>query len=121
MISKLIVWASTREEAISRVKHALYSYEICGVNTNLRFLERIMETPDFIEGKYNTTFIEKNEEFLMKKNTLGKSVEDVAIAAAFLHHLNKIGLKKSSQEEKNAGCMESKCKSFGKRRSLMRL
>ncbi len=121
MISKLIVWASTREEAISRMKRALYSYKICGVNTNLRFLERIMETPDFIEGKYNTTFIEKNEEFLMKKNTLGKSVEDVAIAAAFLHHLNKIGLKKSSQEEKNAGCMESKWKSFGKRRSLMRL
>jgi acetyl-CoA carboxylase biotin carboxylase subunit len=120
MISKLIVWGVNREKALARMKRALYSYKISGVSTNLRFLERIMEAEDFATGKYNTQFIEKNEEFLMMKNTSGKAVEDLAIASAFLHHLNKLGLKKSAPEERNAGCMETKWKAFGKRRGIGR-
>ncbi len=60
LISKLVVWAKTREEAIARMKRALYAYKITGVKTSIPFLERIMETPDFVKGKYNTHFIEKN-------------------------------------------------------------
>jgi len=62
MISKLIVWAPQREEAIKRMKRALYAYKITGVKTGIKFLEKIMMAPDFVEGKYNTQFIEKNKD-----------------------------------------------------------
>src|SRR5512133_1473559 len=47
LISKLIVWGRTRDEAIERMRRALYEYKITGVKTTIRFLERIMDTPDF--------------------------------------------------------------------------
>ncbi len=64
LISKLICWGKTRDEAIARMKRALYEYKITGVKTSIRLLVRIMDTPDFKDGKYNTHFIEKNRDFL---------------------------------------------------------
>ncbi len=61
LISKLIVWGKTRQEAIDRMKRALFAYKITGIKTTIKFLERIMNTPDFINGNYNTHFIEKNQ------------------------------------------------------------
>ena len=90
LISKLIVWAKTREEAIARMKRALYAYKITGVKTSIPFLERIMETPDFVKGKYNTHFIEKNSDFLMFPKKHDKKIEDVAIIAAYIDYLDSL-------------------------------
>ncbi|HKK67371.1 MAG TPA: acetyl-CoA carboxylase biotin carboxylase subunit, partial [Bacteroidales bacterium] len=59
MISKLIVWGATREDAIRRMERALYEYKITGVKTSIRFLENVMQHPAFRKGDYNTDFIEK--------------------------------------------------------------
>ena len=67
MISKLIVWALTREEAIDRLKRALYAYKITGIKTSIPFLYRILDVPDFINGTYNTHFIQDNEKYLKVK------------------------------------------------------
>jgi acetyl-CoA carboxylase biotin carboxylase subunit len=90
MISKLIVWAKTREEAIARMKRALYEYKITGVKTTIRFLKKIMETPDFYKGKYNTHFIEENRKFLMAPQKRSKTYEDVAAMAVFVDYLDKV-------------------------------
>ena len=90
MISKLIVWATTREEAIARMKRALYAYKITGVKTSIPFLNRIMETPDFVKGKYNTHFIEKNNKKLMFPDKHDKKVEDVVIIAAYMDYLDRL-------------------------------
>jgi len=50
LISKLITWGINRDEAIARMRRALYEYRITGVQTSISFLERIMNTPDFIKG-----------------------------------------------------------------------
>ena len=42
LISKLIIWGKNRDEAIARMKRALYEYKITGVKTSIKFLERIM-------------------------------------------------------------------------------
>jgi len=104
MISKLIVWATTREEAIARMKRALYAYKITGVKTSIPFLNRIMETPDFVKGKYNTHFIEKNNDKLMFPDKHEKKVEDVAIIAAYIDYLDsleKLNTNTSSTTDKN--------------------
>jgi len=104
MISKLIVWAKTREEAIARMRRALYEYKITGVKTSIRFLERIMDTPDFIKGKYNTHFIEQNEDTLMASQMENSRNEDVAAMTVFLHYLAKVDTfqtKVISKHDKN--------------------
>ncbi len=90
LISKLIVWGRTRDEAIERMRRALYEYKITGVKTTIRFLERIMETPDFRKGEYNTHFIEKNAEFLVSNGSIDRKNEDMAIIATFAQYLSNL-------------------------------
>ena len=90
MVSKLICWSRTREGAIARMKRALYEYKITGVKTNIRFLEMIMDCPAFREGKYNTQFIEKNQEWLAGPQIPDPVNEDRAILVVFADYLRKL-------------------------------
>ncbi len=117
MISKLIVWARTREEAIARMKRALFSYKITGVKTSIPFLHKIMQTPDFVEGKYNTHFIEKNKEFLMKPTEDDKKIEDVAIIAAYIDYLDQLESVKTTAPAANG---KNNWKNCGRRLSFNR-
>jgi len=90
MISKLIVWAQNREEAIQRMRRALYEYKITGIKTSLKFLERIMDSADFQEGKYNTGFIEKNKEVLFKEKEYDSETVDMVILATYIDYLNRL-------------------------------
>ncbi len=86
MISKLIVWAHNREDAIERMRRALHEYKITGVKTSIKFLDRIMQAPDFRCGKYNTHFIENNFKFLMQDNSGDEVMEDLAMIIAYIDH-----------------------------------
>lgn len=103
MISKIIVWAETRREAINRMKRVLDEYKISGVKTSIGFMKRIMETPDFINGTYDTHFIEKNNKFLHADEKVEDELEDIAIIAAFVEYLseNKAIVTESTIEVKD--------------------
>ena len=58
MISKLIVVAQTREEAILKMRRALDEYIIEGVKTTIPFHQKLMQDPKFIEGDFTTKFME---------------------------------------------------------------
>ncbi|MBP7848656.1 MAG: acetyl-CoA carboxylase biotin carboxylase subunit [Lentimicrobiaceae bacterium] len=90
MISKLIVWGKTREEAIRRMRRALYEYKITGVKTSIKFLERIMQADAFISGKYNTHFIDDNIEFLTSRQECDRVCEDLAVITAFLDYQSQL-------------------------------
>jgi acetyl-CoA carboxylase biotin carboxylase subunit len=90
MISKLIIWGRTREEVIERMRRALHEYKISGVKTSIKYLVKIMETPDFRNGTYNTHFIEKNEEFLNSKFKCDTHCEDISLIAAFIEHSTRL-------------------------------
>ncbi|RLD30932.1 MAG: acetyl-CoA carboxylase biotin carboxylase subunit, partial [Bacteroidetes bacterium] len=117
LISKLVVWARTREEAIARMKRALYAYKITGVKTSIPFLNRIMETADFVKGKYNTNFIEKNSEFLMFPDKHEVKVEDVAIIAAYVDYLDRLNDLQADVHSKNG---QNSWKNCGRRLSFNR-
>ena len=57
MISKLVAWGRTRDEAIQRMKRALYEYVIVGVKTNIPFHKAVMENKRFQSGELGTHFI----------------------------------------------------------------
>ena len=65
MISKLVVWGRDREEAIIRMRRALYEYIIVGVITNIPFHKAVMENRRFVAGDLGTMFIE-NETTLIE-------------------------------------------------------
>ena len=58
MISKLIAWGRDRNEAIIRMRRALYEYIILGVKTNIPFHKAVMENERFVKGDLGTHFID---------------------------------------------------------------
>ena len=59
LIAKLIVRGRDRQEAISRMSRALEMFIVEGVQTSIPLHQKILADPDFIEGKYNTHFLER--------------------------------------------------------------
>ncbi|AMW30775.1 MULTISPECIES: acetyl-CoA carboxylase biotin carboxylase subunit [Arthrospira] len=59
LIGKLIVWGPDRAAAIVRMKRALREFAITGVPTTISFHQKIMETPEFLEGEVYTNFMEQ--------------------------------------------------------------
>ncbi len=97
MIGKLIVWATTRQYAIERMRRVLYEYKITGLKTNLSYLKRIMHTPDFVKGEYNTLFIEKNSRMLLRGNGNNEEIENMAMIASYIDYLMNLEENKSPQ------------------------
>ena len=58
MIAKIIALGTNRNEALAKMKRALEELVIDGVDTNRDFLFDIITNPDFIRGKFDTSFIE---------------------------------------------------------------
>ncbi|PWW05655.1 acetyl-CoA carboxylase biotin carboxylase subunit [Paenibacillus cellulosilyticus] len=59
MIAKLIVWGATRDEAIARMKRALYEFEIEGIKTTIPFHLKLLNHPKFIKGTFDIKFLEE--------------------------------------------------------------
>lgn len=62
LLSKLIVWGATREEAIVRMKRALSEFQIEGIKTTIPFHLKVMDNKEFKDGKYTTKFIDNLKE-----------------------------------------------------------
>lgn len=67
MISKLITYGQNRNEAIERMRRALYEYVIVGVKTNIPFHKAVMNCPAFQAGELTTLFIDHFHVFLEKE------------------------------------------------------
>ncbi|MEM7608774.1 MAG: acetyl-CoA carboxylase biotin carboxylase subunit, partial [Myxococcota bacterium] len=85
LVSKLSVWAPTRAAAIDRMRRALLEYVVGGIKTNLPFHIRLMDHPDFVEGKYDTGFIAAHEDALLR-GALPQH-DALLVAAALVKHL----------------------------------
>lgn len=79
MLSKLVVWAETREAAIDKMASALREYVVLGVKTNIGFLIRVMNNEEFRQGKLDTGFIERHQDLLTPGEV---DIEPALIAAA---------------------------------------
>ncbi len=60
LLSKVIVWDRTREDAIARMGEALRGYVILGCRTNLDFLQEILGHEAFRRGETTTRFVERH-------------------------------------------------------------
>jgi acetyl-CoA carboxylase biotin carboxylase subunit len=60
MIGKLIVHRPTRTEAIACAKRCLSEFDISPTKTTIPLYLKILDHPDFINGTFDTGFIERN-------------------------------------------------------------
>ena len=84
MVAKLVAWGRNREEAIGRLKRAITEYKITGVETTLPFGTFVLNHPLFVEGTFDTHFINNhfNGDMLKQENLDIPQQEALAMAAA---------------------------------------
>lgn len=119
MIGKLIVWATTRQYAIERMRRVLYEYKITGLKTNLNYLKRIMHNPDFVRGEYNTLFIEKNTKTLLRATGSNEELENVAMITAYIDYL--MNLEENANTQQMDTRPISRWREFGLQKGVLRI
>ena len=66
MVAKIIVHGENRLEAIRRMRRVLSELVIEGIETNQELLYLIFHNAEYVKGNFNTSFIEKNLDELVK-------------------------------------------------------
>jgi 3-methylcrotonyl-CoA carboxylase alpha subunit len=84
MIAKLIVWGESREQALARLDQALAETHILGLQTNVAFLRRVVNSRAFSTADLDTALIERERAALF--DAPGLPLE-VAAAGVIAHAL----------------------------------
>ena len=113
LISKLATWAATRDEAIARMRRALFEYKIEGIKTNIAFFLDVLTHPDFRKGDFDTSFIERWLESRKHQPRVTDVERDFAGLAAALFHSSR-----SAQSPEITTQAQSAWKVEGRRRAL---
>ena len=82
LISKLLTWGKTRQEAIERMQRALSEYDIEGIRTTIPFHKAVMESDAFRNGEFDTGFVD--DVFFPNYRGAAPSMPEVAAVAAAL-------------------------------------
>jgi acetyl-CoA carboxylase biotin carboxylase subunit len=93
LISKLSVWAATREQAIARMHRALTEYVIIGIRTNLGFHLALTDNAAFRKGEYDTGFIGAHQDEVLSPADVGEASAPMALGGA---------IARAMEEEKGA-------------------
>ncbi|GAC1391331.1 MAG: acetyl-CoA carboxylase biotin carboxylase subunit [Ktedonobacteraceae bacterium] len=80
LLSKLIVWGSTRLQAIARLRRALDEYKIVGVRTTIPFARWLTDHPRYIAGDMSTDFIAEEWDTRKKDAGVTESANEIAPA-----------------------------------------
>jgi len=77
LLVKVTSWANNEQDCRSRMDRALREFRIRGVKTNLVFLESLINHKDFINSKYNTSYVDNEKSlynFKPKKDRASKII-----------------------------------------------
>lgn len=81
MVAKVVAWAPSRSEAVRRLTAMLAASQVHGPATNRRLLIAVLSHPDFLEGRFDTGFLERHRPAELLATT--KSARTIhAVAAA---------------------------------------
>jgi len=98
LISKLISHGENRQEAIEKISRAIAEFKILGVETTLPFGTFVFNNKKFIEGDFDTNFVEKYYYPSLKENDEVDKDEKLALSifSAWFHEENQINSNFSS-------------------------
>ncbi|WP_372760893.1 acetyl-CoA carboxylase biotin carboxylase subunit [Pseudoalteromonas sp.] len=87
MIAKLIVHDDSREQALSRLQHALEQFHLAGFSTNIGFLHNLATHATFKQGAPSTHFIAEQGDALVSIAQSQQHISQVIAAFAYLESL----------------------------------
>jgi acetyl-CoA carboxylase biotin carboxylase subunit len=119
MIVKLIVWATKRSYAIERMRRVLYEFKIGGLPTNISYLRRIMNIPDFVNGFYDTSFLDKHKEYLQK--ALNKDDEEGEVVAMIAAYIDYIANLEENIDKNSDNNIVNRWRQFGLQKGVLRI
>ncbi|MGH7593860.1 MAG: acetyl-CoA carboxylase biotin carboxylase subunit [Gemmatimonadales bacterium] len=70
LLAKLIVHGRDRAEALARLGQALDSFILEGIKTTIPFLSRVIRHPDFVAGRVDTKFLERESHLLKPEHVV---------------------------------------------------
>lgn len=79
LLSKVLTWGETRNEAIQRMGRALADYKVEGVRTNVALLRAVIAHPAFRSGDFSTDFLDTQ----ISAAGLVAATEEEPLTAAF--------------------------------------
>jgi pyruvate carboxylase len=65
LLVKLSTWALSFDDAASKMLRNLREFRIRGIKTNIAFLENVVQHEKFLNGEYNTSFIDTTPELFV--------------------------------------------------------
>ncbi len=101
LLSKLVVWGYSRQDAIRRMRRAVAEYKVLGIKTTLPFFERVLHNPAFLAGDFDTSFVEKA--FAAEDRARERPVEVAVAAAAIRAYRERQGARLAPAHEGGAG------------------
>jgi propionyl-CoA carboxylase alpha chain len=87
LIAKVITWDRDRSKAIRHMRMALDEFYIQGIRHNLNFLSALLANPRFLEGQFNTHFIDAEYPEGFRPAPLDEQDRGAIVGAAMLMHL----------------------------------
>lgn len=95
LVAKLISWGRTREEAIRRMRRGLSEFVIGGIRTTIPLLRKIINSKEFLDGTYTTTFLQDNwnkfkQELIEEEN---KRLAALVASMIITNNIDKIDMK----------------------------
>ncbi len=92
MISKLIAWGQSRNDARLQLIGALEHYPIIGIKTNSNYLRYLLNHQDFIENQISTKYCDTylNNAVDSIQNERDYANNDILAAAFLIHHLETV-------------------------------
>ncbi len=85
LLSKLIAWGHTRNEAIQRLIEAIDNYEVEGVATTLPFGKFVLQHEAFTSGQFDTHFV---KHYFTPDKMLDNEAAEIAATLALKLYLN---------------------------------
>jgi acetyl-CoA carboxylase biotin carboxylase subunit len=55
----MIIWGTDRKHAILRARRAFEEFKVEGIKTTIPFHQKVLQNEKFIEGDFDTSFIDK--------------------------------------------------------------
>jgi pyruvate carboxylase subunit A len=84
---KLTVWAMTWEKLLNRAHQALHDMGIYGIKTTLPYYRKILLSPDFRQGSFDTSFVDSHRELLSYGAETREPELAAVVAAAIAAHM----------------------------------
>ena len=93
MLIKLTVYGFTWREAVDRMRRTLNSLVIAGVETTIPYYKQIVNDPDFIEQRFDTSYIETHPHLLDYQD----EVPELEKLARFVAEINAHGYNRYAE------------------------